>query len=129
MAGGGSTYLRTKFLDHGLGVTSYTFPSAIWLAAYVGDPGGAGTECSGTSYARVQIEFDSATQGTTDNTNEESFPEAGGSWGTITHLALYDAETVGNLLWYGPLTVEKAIESGDTLQVAAGNFDVTLSPS
>ena len=127
MAGSGSTYLRTKLIDHSLGTTTYTKPASVWLAAYVGDPGGAGVECSGTSYARVQIEFDSATQGATDNANDETFPVAGGSWGTITHMALYDAETVGNMLWYGPMTDSKAIESGDQLKVSAGNFDVTLT--
>ena len=53
--------------------------------------------------------------------------DAGGDWGTITHIGIHDASTAGNLLWHGSLTVSKTVSDGDTLQFAIGNIDLTMA--
>lgn len=126
MAGDASAYLRNKLVDHSLGTAAYTKPSAVYLAAYVGDPGGAGAEVSGNGYERQAMVFGAASDGAAASSADVTFPVASGAWGTVSHLALFDAATAGNLLWYGPMTLSKTIEEGDQLKVASGNFTVTL---
>lgn len=124
-----SNYLENKLLDHSLGTTSFTMPSQVYAAAYTTDPTDAdsGTEATGGSYARVAVDFDAASGGATNPTGDVSFPEATANWGTITHIGLRDASTGGNLLWHGPLTTSKAIDTGDTLRIPAADMDVSLT--
>lgn len=128
MAGNISNYLENKLLDHSLGTTEYTFPATVYVALFTSDPtdAGSGTECSGTSYARQACDFDAAANGATANTAAIEFPVAGGSWGTITHVGIYDALEAGNLLWHGALTASKAIGTSDQFKIAAGDLDVSL---
>jgi hypothetical protein len=86
-------------------------------------------EPSGNAYARVSTtgaDWNTASGGALDNANDITFPEATGSWGTITHFALFDAATGGNMLAYGALSTPKIIGSGDTAKFAAGDLDVSL---
>jgi hypothetical protein len=55
-----------------------------------------------------------------------TFPTASASWGTVTHFGVFDASTAGNLLYWGALSVSKAVGSGDTASFAIGELDVTL---
>jgi hypothetical protein len=92
-----------------------------WLALYTAAPGegGGGTQVSGGSYARRQIDFNfAATSGgttTAANAGAITFPTATSSWGTVTHFGIFDASTGGNLIWYGPLSASKTIQAGDVL--------------
>ncbi len=86
-------------------------------------------EPSGGSYARVATagaDWNVASGGAIANANDITFPEATDSWGTITHFALFDAASAGNMLAHGALSVSKSISSGDTAKFAAGDLDVTL---
>lgn len=134
MAGNISNYLENKLLDHSLGTTDYTMPT-VYLALHTADPGETGSlaaevpTAGGTLYARQAIAFDAADSGTTDNTDIVTFPEAGASWGTISHVSLVDSdvEAAGNVLWYGELTTPKLIDAGDQFRVKAGDIDVSLN--
>jgi hypothetical protein len=55
------------------------------------------------------------------------FDQATASWGTIGYVALLDAITSGNLLFYTDITTSKTIESGDIFKIAAGSLSVTLA--
>lgn len=122
-----SNYLENKVLDHVFGGVAYTAPATLYCALFTSDPGetGSGTEVSGGSYARRTIAF-TVTGNAASNTSAVEFPTATGSWGTITHAAVYDASTAGNLLAYGALSTSKTIASGDVLRIPAGDFDITL---
>lgn len=123
-----SDYLENKLLDHSLGTASFTMPAGVYLALFTTDPGeaGGGTEVSGTAYARQAIAFDAASGGIALNSDLIEFPVAGGSWGTVTHLALYDAVSSGNLLYYGEMDVSKQILLSDQLKFEAGEIAVAL---
>ena len=54
-----------------------------------------------------------------------SLAAAGGAWGTITHWALFDAVTAGNMLWHGDLTTARTIGDGDQLTFAIGALSIT----
>jgi hypothetical protein len=126
-----SDYLENKILDHIVGKTSYTMPTA-YVALSTADPldTGAGlAEPSGGAYARVATaggDWNAAASGAIDNANAITFPTATASWGTISHFAIMDAATSGNMLAHGALTASKVIGNGDTATFAAGDIDITL---
>ena len=123
-------YTENKVLDHITGKTAFTKPTA-YVALFTAAPSdaGGGTEVTGGSYARVATagaDWNAASAGATTNANAIAFPTATGSWGTVTHFALMDASTAGNMLAWGALGTSKTVASGDTAQFAAGALSATL---
>jgi len=127
-----SDFWEVEILDHVFMKGVYNPPSNIFVALSTADPtdsGGSIAEPVGGSYARkstAAADWDAAVSGALDNANAITFAEATGSWGTISHFALYDALSGGNMLAHGSLPTPKAIDSGDTASFAAGNLDVSL---
>jgi hypothetical protein len=124
-----SNYLENALINVTLRATAYTAPTTVYLALYTTDPTDAdtGTECSGTSYARQAITFGAPSNGVSTNSAAIEFPQAGGAWGTITHIGIRDALTTGNLLYHSPLDASKTIATGDVFRVASGSLSVTLA--
>ena len=124
-----SNYLENALINVTLRATSYTAPTTVYLALYTTDPTDAdtGTECSGTSYARQAITFGAPSNGVSTNSAAIEFPQAGGAWGTITHIGIRDASTAGNLLYHSPLDASKTIATGDVFRIASGSLSVTLA--
>ena len=124
-------YSEDKILDHVTGKTSFTMPTA-YVALSTADPTDDASgiaEPSGNGYARVATTgatWDAASGGATANAAAISFPTASGSWGTITHFALYDASTDGNMLAHGELDTPTAITTNQIATFAIGAFDITL---
>ena len=122
-----SNYLETKLLAHTFSNTAYTSPTTVYVGLFTTNPAedGSGTEVSGGSYARQSGSF--TTSGNTATTSAAiEFPTATASWGTITHVGIYDASSAGNLLAYAALTASKAIASGDVFRIPTGDIDITL---
>lgn len=124
-----SNYLENALINGTLRATTFTAPASVFLALYTTDPTDAdtGTECSGTAYARQSITFGAPSNGVSTNSAVIDFPQAGGAWGTITHIGIRDAVTAGNLLYHSPLDTSKTIASGDVFRVASGSLSVTLA--
>lgn len=126
-----SNYAEKLLLDWLMTTGSATRPTAWYVGLFTAAPSdsGGGTEVSGNGYARQSATFAAATSGagTTDNSAAVTFTAAGGSWGTITHIGIFDALTTGNLLWHGAMTASKTIADGDTLEFSIGNIDLTLA--
>ena len=124
-----SNYLENALINVTLRATAYTAPTTVYVALYTNDPTDAdtGTECSGTSYARQSVTFGAPSNGATTNSAAVEFPQAGGAWGTITHIGIWDALTTGNMLYHTPLTTSKTIDSGDIFKIASGSLTVTLA--
>lgn len=131
-----SNYLENKVLDHVLTTTTYTAPGARYLGLFKNvstnamanlESGVLTDEVSGGSYARTLITFGAAVNGSASNNAQITFPVATVDWGTVTHLAILDASTAGNVLFYGPAITSKLIQTGDTFIVFVGNLIVTLS--
>jgi len=112
-----------------------TRPTAWYVALYTSAPNDAstgstgGTEVSGNGYSRQSVTFAAASSpgGTTTSTNAQSFTASGGDFGTVTHMAIIDASSGGNMLWHGALTTSRTVSDGDTLTFSAGNIDLTLA--
>ena len=124
-----SNYLENAVINAVLRATTYTSPATVYVGLYTTDPTDAdtGTEVSGGSYARTSVAFDAPSNGVTQNTADITFPTATASWGTVTHIGLYDAASGGNLLFHTPLDTSKAIDSGDIFKITTGNLTVTLA--
>lgn len=122
-----SNYLETKVLEHVLGDTPYAAPATLYLALFTSNPGedASGSEVTGTNYARQTVAF-TVSGNTASNTSAVEFPTAGSSWGTVTHVAVYDADTSGNMMVYAALSASKVIETNDVFRVPAGDLDVIL---
>ena len=122
-----SNYLETKILEHVLANTAYSSPTTVYLGLHTADPtdAGTGTEVSGNAYARQSVAF-TISANAASNTSAIEFPTATGSWGTISHVGVWDNLTSGNLLFHGQLTNSKTIASGDVFRVPAGDLDITL---
>ena len=136
-----SDFLETKLLDHALRVTAYnasafTSSATLYLALFTATTGletnspSAEVSTSSTGYGRKAVAFSAAT-GTNPTTSVTSgtvtFDAATSSWGTITHIAVMDAATSGNVLFHGAVTTSKTIDTGDTFQVSAGNLTISLA--
>lgn len=123
-----SNYLENQLLDHVLRNVSYTSPTTVYVGLYTSDPGddNSGTEVSGGSYARQVLSVTTASGGIVTSSADVTFPQATGSWGTVSHIGLLDSLTSGNLLMHTPLTTSRAIESGDILKISTGNLTASL---
>lgn len=132
-----SDYLEVELRKHIFRTGSFTKPSALYVSLHTADPtdAGTGTEVSGGSYARVQRDpLDanwtgaSSTSGLTDNAAAITFPSPTANWGVVTHFAIWDASTSGNMICYGSLTTPKTINNGDAApSFATGDLDITFA--
>ena len=135
MAGSKSLYLSNKLLNLMLGSTAYSVPATLYVGLWTdsntlvdASDGSTSGEVSGGSYARVAITNDTTTWGaaTTDGTRKNkiaiTFATSSGSWGTIEQVAILDASTAGNILWWSDLSVPKSITNGDTPKIEIDNL-------
>ena len=124
-----SNTTETLVLNWLLTAGSATRPTAWYLALFTSNPDedGSGTEVStsGTAYARQSAAF-TVSGNTASNSAAIEFPTATASYGTVSHVGVYDASTGGNLIAYAALSTSKAIDTGDVLRVPAGDLDITL---
>ena len=135
-----SNYLQNKLLDHVLTGTAYSQPSGRFLALFTNTSTiaaanlEAGTltdevSTSVTAYTRKAVAFAAASGGSSATNATVTFDAATANWGTITHVAVMDGNTVGagNVLFWGAVTTSKTIETGDTFQVTSGNLTISLA--
>jgi len=122
-----TNFLETEILDHVFAGSAYTAPTTKYVALFTAAPGetGGGTELSGSGYVRKAIAF-TTSGNTTSNNAAIEFPTATGSWGSVTHVGVFDALTSGNLMAYATLTSAKTIDSGDVFRIPTGDLDITL---
>jgi hypothetical protein len=145
MASGKSAYLSAKVKNEVLGAVAFSAPTPVyfglWTTAAATDMdayhGGTAGEVSGGSYDRVSvtnnttnfasISGDSAKVNSTDIT----WPTASANWNSgsaIPQLGVFDGNaktSADNLLIWGDFTVAKAVLSGDTAKIAAGDLSYT----
>jgi len=121
---------ETHTLNYLLTTGSVTRPTTWYIGLFTSDPtdtGVAGTEVSGSGYARTASTF-TVTTDTASNSASIEFPAAsGGNWGTIGWIGIMDASTSGNMIIHSALTTAKAINAGDVFRIPTGDLDITAS--
>jgi hypothetical protein len=111
---------------------SATRPTAWFVGLFTAAPSdtGGGTEVSGSGYAREATGTITVSGTATTATNDAAIefdPASGGNWGTITHAAIFDASTGGNMIAWAELTTSRTINDGDVFRIPAGSLTVTLT--
>lgn len=122
-----SNTFETRVLTWVFTAGGATRPTEWHVALYTAAPGdaGGGTEVSGGAYARQAVTF-TVSGNTATNSAALEYPTATASYGTVTHVGVFDASTGGNLIAYAALTTSKAIDTGDVLRINSGELDITL---
>jgi hypothetical protein len=140
MSGSASNYLAKKLAEEALGGVAYTSAANVYLALCTTLPDDTSTgstivETDYASYARTQIgtgnnqtdAWNAATGTTTatvTNKNAISAPAATGpSTNPIVGLAVVDASSAGNVLYWASVT-STAIANGDTPKINATGLSV-----
>jgi len=125
-----STYMEDRIINFMRNV-AITGEAAVYVGLFTADDGlEAGTitsEVTGGSYARELAGLDASADGVSTNGADITFTTATAEWGLITHAALIDALTVGNVIMHSALAASKQVDSGDTFKILAGELDVTIT--
>ena len=110
----------------------YITSTVLWVGLSTADPldTAAGlAEPSSGAYARVEVPstyWADAASGSVTTDTAITFPRATGSWGTVTHVCIFNAASGGTLLWSGALGASLAVTSGMQPQFAIGALTLTL---
>jgi hypothetical protein len=128
-------YAANRNVDYNFGKTTFTVPTTYYFGlstTAINIDGTGATEPSGGGYARVAFTNDKTNWGTASlgillNALAVTFPESSASWGTITHIGIWDNLTGGNLWWYDVLTPSRPIASATTVLFAVGAVTVTMN--
>lgn len=123
-----SDYYENKILDHMVRGQAFTVPTDVYVALWVGDPldtGAGGAEVTGGSYARIKVgatgvtTFTAASGGSIGLTAAIEYTGMPTTASPITHVAVCDALTGGNVLVSGALASSKSTSAGDSLRLTA----------
>lgn len=131
-----SDYLEERllsFLFKGNAAGLATPGDGLYLAAFTSgvdlEAGSLAGEVVGGSYARVQVvaaDWTITVDPRAENAVAIEFPAATDAWGIITHAAITDAASGGNILMHGVLSQGRSIQSGDQLRFPIGEVRFTL---
>lgn len=129
MAGKLSIVVINEILDHILKVGTFAQPDHLRFSLWDGDPEGAGVECTGATYARVQCDdWNAAVPATRNikNTSQTDFPEAGSDWGNVNYIGIHGVITEPESTYLiGKLAIaEIAVTLGMNLYIAAETIEI-----
>ena len=129
ITGGMSTAYKTKMLNllRGTSVSGFS----PYLAIYNGSPEDGGAELSGDNDARSAITFSAPAsqvggQSQIANSGRLATPRASTSWGTMTHIAVMDASTSGQPVFYASRSA-KAFRKGMMLIYEDGTLKLSIN--
>lgn len=135
-------YLENKLIDFLFRGGSFTAPANLYIALYTAAPtdSSSGTEVAGGDYERKQLNPSASnwysTQSNTDATSTGTGGTTGNAatiawnsvtWsGTVVAVAICDALTAGNVLFYKTLSASKTITAGDSISFATNALTVQI---
>lgn len=128
-------YSEQALLDHAVGKASYTPVATLYLALCTADPTDSATGASmnevsdSNAYQRTAVSFGAAASRAVTQDSDTVFPQATGSWGTVTHWAVVDTQTYGsgNVLAHGAFSTSKDINTDNTATVPSGEVEVSFN--
>ena len=124
-----SDYYRSAVMNvmRGQSVSGFT----PYVALYNGDPNTSGQELSGGNYARFSVTFTNPTTlsggSMVQNNNDIISAISTSNWGTMTHVALYDASTGGNMFASMSLGRSYSVPMGTAVGFHTGDLQFTIS--
>lgn len=123
-----SNYTENNVINAALRGVAYPLPSNTYVSLHTANPGETGggevTTAAWPAYSRVEAEQGGAIgtgwsapaggDGQAKNNHQLTFPSKDGTGTiTVTHWAIYDAPTGGNLIAYAPLGTARTLNTGD----------------
>ena len=128
-----SNYLEDQITGWIAGTTFASAPTATFVQLYNGDPTDTGS--SGTAlYSRVSVASGAGSwtrgtggNGTITNASAITITSSATATASATYVAVFDASSSGNLLFYGALTTAKTIASGDEVKFNASALTLTVA--
>ncbi len=123
MASESSHYLADKQLNAAYRNVAFTPPTTVYVALNTSDPTRAGNDTEvtlGNGYARLALVMDAASLGASANSAILSWTAAGAAFGTITHISVWDASTVGNMLSSSPVDTPETVADLNIYEIAIG---------
>lgn len=131
-----SDYFEAAILNWFRGTTFPVATGSVYASLHTAATAddGTGTEVSGNAYARQALSKAAGTwtapaaAGVITNVAAVTFPAATpATWGTVTHGALFDALTTGNMVMHGALGASKTVGVNDVFQYAIGALSITVA--
>lgn len=127
---GKSTYLQNKLLNWLKGTAMGSSPTALYVGLFTADPTDAGTLTNEVTTTirpagRVAATFGSVStaggSGSMANSASVGFGSAEGvPGGAVTHFAIFDAVSAGNMLYSAALDTPRTITLGADVSFAIG---------
>lgn len=123
-----SNYLENALVNHVFRNTAMSAPATVYVALFTSNPtdNATGNEVAAGGYVRQAVTFGPPVDGSINNTGQINFPVATATYGAVSHSAIYDSSSGGNMLVYGPLSVVKQIDTGDQFIFKPGNLVVNF---
>lgn len=123
-----TNYLENKILNHIANKEVYTAPDKCYMALLTSSSTdeAIGEEVVASDYSRKPIVFETSTDGILTNATDVVFEIATESWGTLTSVAIYDAETDGNPLFYTDLAVPQEVLQDNQIIFKTGKLTIAL---
>ena len=89
-----------------------TMTGRLWLSLHMANPGPVGgDELSGNGYRRQGADMEAFTAGAVHNTGVVVFPMLPAA--SVSHVAVWDAESDGRLLWVAQLETPRSLGNGN----------------
>ena len=95
--------------------TAFTQPTTVYASVHSAKP----TALNELAVTRQAITFSAPSGGDSSNSGDVTFLSAPG--GTITHIALWDASSGGNIICWGSIGSAQTIANGSTVQIDTGD--------
>lgn len=117
-----------NLIDGSLGTASFTAtttPLKCRLMTANGSATSAGTEVTGGSYASQTVTFGSASSGSAASSGALTYSSMPAV--TVVGVELWDSAGTPARKWWGALTANKTLNSGDTFSIASGSLTAALS--
>lgn len=121
-----SSYTQDNIINALLRGVTFPLPTKTYVSLHTANPGPTGTNEVSTSnwpaYVRKDAEvggaigsgWSASSSGQSQNAKQILYPSQNGAGAvTVTHYAIWDAATTGNLLAYAALTTSRTLQPGD----------------
>ncbi len=135
-----SNYTENNVINALLRGVTFPLPSKTHVGLHTANPGETGgnevTTGAWPDYVRREAEqrgvintgWTAPSDGVTTNAKQLTFPSYNGATSiTVTHFAVYDASSSGNMLVYAPLTTSRTLQPGDVLVFDIGSLTVSVA--
>lgn len=135
-----SNYTEKNIIDAMLRGVAFPLPTKTFVSLHTANPGETGgnevTTAAWPQYVRVEAEQGAAigtgwsapADGVSRNAKQLTYPSMNGTADvTVTHFAVYDAVTGGNMLVYAPLQTSRTLKQGDVCVFDINALTVTAA--